>query len=80
MVDVTGSKEATLKMVTDAAYKGAVLLDHKNFSRAEYKITGTPTTYIVDTEGRMVFRHLGYGPGMEKMFEKEIDLLLARKT
>jgi hypothetical protein len=28
----------------------------------------------------MIFKHVGYGPGMEKVLEREIEMLLARKT
>lgn len=80
VVDVTGRKELTGKVIADAAYKAPVLLDDKGFSRQEYKITATPTTYVVDQAGRMIFKHVGYGPGMEGMFEKEIEALLGRKT
>jgi hypothetical protein len=79
-IDVSGRKELTQKMATDASYKAPVLVDDKDFSRKEYKIVATPTTCIVDRSGKMIFRHVGYGPGVEKVLEKEIDLLLARKT
>lgn len=80
VIDVTGRKELTDKVAADASYGAPVLLDDKGFSRAEYKIVATPTTFVVDQSGRMIFKHVGYGPGMERMYEKEIDLLLARKT
>lgn len=80
VVDVTGRKELTEKVASDASYGAPVLLDDKGFSRTEYKIVATPTTFVVDQSGRMIFKHVGYGPGMEKMYEKEIDLLLGRKT
>jgi len=80
VIDVTGRKDATQKVATEIAYKAPVLLDDKEFARKAYSILGTPTTYIVDPSGRMIFKHVGYGPGMEKVLEQEIDLLLARKT
>lgn len=79
-IDVTGRKELTQKVAAEASYKPPVLVDDKELSRKEYKVTATPTTCIVDPSGKMIFRHVGYGPGMEKMLEKEIDLLLARRT
>jgi cytochrome c biogenesis protein CcmG/thiol:disulfide interchange protein DsbE len=79
-IDVTGRKELTQKMATEASYKAPVLVDDKGFSRQQYKVTATPTTCIVDPSGKTIFRHVGYGPGMEKVLEKEIELLLARKT
>ena len=78
-IDVSGRKDLTQKVITNASYKAPVLLDEKGLSRKEYKIMATPTTCIVDQSGRTIFRHVGYGPGMEKIFEKELDLLLARK-
>jgi thiol-disulfide isomerase/thioredoxin len=80
VVDVTGRKELTDKVISEAAYKAPVLLDDKGFSRQEYKITATPTTFVVDQAGRMIFKHVGYGPGMETMFDKEIEALLGKKT
>lgn len=79
-IDVSGRKELTQKMAADASYRAPVLIDDKGFSRKEYKVTATPTTCVVDPSGKVIFRHVGYGPGMEKVLEKEIDLLLARKT
>jgi cytochrome oxidase Cu insertion factor (SCO1/SenC/PrrC family) len=80
VVDVTGRKELTEKVIADAAFTAPVLLDNTELSRKEYNVLATPTTYIVDPSGKMIFKHIGYGPGMEKMLEREIDLLLGRKT
>jgi thiol-disulfide isomerase/thioredoxin len=81
VVDVIGSKALTGKMIANAGYNGSpVLLDEKELAHKEYGITATPTTFVVDPAGRMIFKHLGYGPGMEIMFDKEVDLLLARTT
>jgi len=81
VVDVIGSKALTEKMIADAQYKASpVVLDEKELAHKDYGITATPTTFIVDSAGRMIFKHLGYGPGMENMFDKEIELLQARKT
>jgi thiol-disulfide isomerase/thioredoxin len=80
VIDVTGRKELTEKLAEETSYKASILLDETDFSDKEYNIIATPTTYVVDQAGRMIFKHLGYGPGMETMFEKEIEMLLARKT
>ena len=44
-----------------------------------YRVTGIPVTVIIDAEGRVMFRHLGYSPGDEGRLAKEIESLLARK-
>ena len=65
-------------MAAEFSVKPPVLLDEQRVSREQYKIVGTPTTYLVDGTGRIIFKHVGYGPGLERTLEKEIDALLAR--
>ena len=80
LVDATNRKELTEKMAAEFSLKPPVLLDEQNISREQYKIVGTPTTYLIDGAGRIIFKHVGYGPGMERTLEKEIEALLARKS
>jgi len=56
-----------------------MLMDDQRVGREKYKIPGTPVTIILDRKGRMIFKHVGYGPGLEKTFEEEIRLLLERE-
>jgi hypothetical protein len=51
----------------------------KDFARTNYDVPGTPTNLLLDANGKMVFRHLGYGPGAEKRMESEIRELLGLK-
>jgi peroxiredoxin len=44
---------------------------------ATYRVRGIPTVYLVDREGRIRFRHVGYSRGAEKSLEKETKDLLA---
>lgn len=39
-------------------------------------MTAAPTNLILDAEGKMVFRHVGFGAGGEKTMEAEIRDLL----
>jgi thiol-disulfide isomerase/thioredoxin len=80
VVDATNRKELTEKMMSELSYKAPVLLDEKDVAGEQYKIVGTPTTYLVDEAGRIIFKHVGYGPGLERAFEKEIEALLAKKS
>ena len=43
-----------------------------------YRVAGIPTTVIIDQGGRAVYRHVGFAPGGEETFAKEIEALLAR--
>ena len=38
----------------------------------KYNIRGTPTKFILDENGRVLFRQMGYGPGVEKTLEAQI--------
>jgi hypothetical protein len=79
-IDVSNRKDLTQKLMADLPYTAPTLLDTGEVSRKQYNVVATPTTYLIDPSGRMIFKHVGYGPGLEKVLEKEIELLLARKT
>ena len=54
-----------------------ILNDPDRSAFAAYKIAGIPTTVVVDHAGRVMFRHVGFGDGMQEQFAKEIETLLA---
>ena len=43
---------------------------------AKYHHKGSPTNFLIDAEGRVHFKHLGFGPGGEKAMEAEIRDML----
>ena len=53
-----------------------VLSPNQEFARVTYDVAGAPTNFLLDSEGKLVFRHLGYGAGAEKGMEAEIRELL----
>ena len=53
-----------------------VLVDNGKVGRELYKIRGTPTTLIINGDGKVVFRHVGYYEGMEEVLKKEIQDLI----
>jgi hypothetical protein len=58
-------------------YTFPVALSSSNdFARTNYGVSGTPTNLFLNAGGKLVFRHLGYGPGNEKTMEVEIRELL----
>ena len=67
-------------MIAGASLTVPVLLDEKDISGEAYGVFATPTTFVVDTAGRIMFKHIGYGPGMEGMLQREVALLLERGT
>ncbi len=43
-----------------------------------YRVTGVPTTYVLDHEGVIHSVHVGYGSGLKELLRQEIETLLAR--
>lgn len=54
-----------------------IALDDSKLSKDLFKIQGTPTNFVIDRDGRIVFRHLGFVPGNEKVLDAEIMTLIA---
>jgi peroxiredoxin len=50
--------------------------EEKNIVADQFLVNGFPTTFIIDSEGRIIFYHLGYSEGDEKTLEAEILKLL----
>ena len=55
-----------------------VLTDPTGATFEAYRVSAIPTTVIVDQSGRVAYRHVGYSPGGEETFAREIEALLAR--
>jgi len=46
----------------------------------QYGIDALPTTFVIDRDGKIAGRHVGFDPGGEKQFEEEIEKLLTSRT
>lgn len=53
-----------------------ILFDNKNKVSKMYKVSAMPTTIIIDRDGNMRYLHLGYKPGYERDYQKQIRTLL----
>jgi hypothetical protein len=75
-VDASNQKAKTIKVIENTGVMFGVLLDNKKVAKELYKIRGTPTTFVINPDGMIVFRHVGYYPGLESVLEKEIQSLV----
>jgi hypothetical protein len=76
-INVTPSQDSQLpEWRTKGKYTFPIALSEKGFARINYGVTGAPTNLLLNADGRMVFRHLGFGTGGEKVMEAEIRELL----
>ena len=48
-----------------------VTADKDFFSKNQYGVRGTPTSFLLNGDGKVVFRHIGYLAGGEKTMEAE---------
>ncbi len=46
--------------------------------QAEYRVSGIPTTFILDRDGRIVTKHVGYHPSMADGLRAEIEGIVRR--
>lgn len=76
IIDTRNQKEPTQKIMDGVPVTALVLLDDKRLGWDTFEIVGTPTTLIVDSRGRAVFKHIGYAEYMNDMLSNEIDALL----
>ena len=53
-----------------------MLFDAEGVHRDDYQVYAFPTTFILDKSGNIVFKHIGFYPGMEITLESEIRSLL----
>ena len=56
-----------------------VLYDTNHDVKLRYHVRPVPHSFIVDTQGKIVYSHIGYRPGEEVAYEKKIKELLAAK-
>jgi thioredoxin-related protein len=75
-VDASNQKARTVKVIQKTGVTFGVLLDNKKVAREVYKVRGTPTTFMIDRDGMIVFKHVGYYPGLETTMESEVQSLV----
>ena len=78
MVSIDGGQrsDAADGFLDESKVRHLVLSDEARATFEDYGVAGIPTTVIVDHAGRIMFRHVGFTPGLEKRFAQEIETLL----
>ena len=59
VIDASNRKELTERMIAEASLTVPVLLDEKDISGETYGVFATPTTFVVDTAGRIGYSAAG---------------------
>jgi hypothetical protein len=75
-IETTNRPELARKFVDEVGAKFPIILDEKKEARNVFALQGVPTNLLIDREGRVVFRHLGFSEGHEKILDAEVQVLL----
>jgi len=65
------------ELLDEYKVRHTVLNDESGDVARAYRVTGVPTTVLIDHEGRAVFRHIGFAHEYADRFRKEIEALVA---
>jgi len=55
-----------------------VALDPEQEAMKAFGLTDVPGLFLLDRQGNIIYRHLGYKPGDEKLLEEEIKKIIRR--
>ncbi len=76
-VNVEEDPNAARKLLKSIPVTFPILLDGKNAVSQDYNVIAMPSTFMVDRDGNLRYQHLGYLPGYEKEYERQVRELLA---
>jgi thioredoxin-related protein len=77
-VDVRNDRSGTEEFYREFGFEIPNVFDTRNVAVAQYGVAATPTTFLVDDAGRIVWRRYGYLPGEEVRLRRQIETLLQR--
>ena len=76
-IDMGRRQPAVEKYLDELEVRHLVLNDESRDAADKYRVRGIPLTVLVDHEGRVMYRHLGFREGDEETFAMEIEALLS---
>jgi len=75
-VDVSNDAERSHKFYSDYGFTIPALLDVSQDAARGFGVEATPTNYLIDATGNIVWRHYGFRRGDEEQVRAEILSLL----
>jgi len=74
-ISIDEDKKAWLKAVKEENNPWLQSLDTKNISQSSFAVTGVPTTFLIDPQGKIMDKEVGFDPDGEGEIEKKLDVL-----
>ena len=78
-IDDEKTKNSVPLVVNGSAWEYTVLLDPNSDFKRAMGVNNVPHTFLLDTEGNIVYTHNNYAPGDEEALYDEIKKLAAKK-
>lgn len=75
-VNVEENPDAAKSLLKDLPVTFPILFDSANTVSKLYKVKGMPSTIIVDRDGNMRYMYMGYQPGFEQEYQKQVRVLI----
>jgi thiol-disulfide isomerase/thioredoxin len=78
-IDLGDNPTAVKNYIKNMGIDHLILYNGNSGIEEHYNVRAIPTFYIIDQQGAIYKNYAGYYPGLENEFEKDINLLLAKK-
>ena len=78
-INVDSDPEDGIDFLIDKPVDFIVLTDPEGISPADYTVRGMPTSFLIDTNGKIIMHHEGFKRSDGQMIEQEIRQLAAKQ-
>jgi thiol-disulfide isomerase/thioredoxin len=75
-INVDEDSKDALAFLAGKSPSMTVLFDPKGATPAAFKVEGMPSSFLIDRDGNIRFRHMGFNPQTRAEFRREISILI----
>lgn len=79
-ISIDENKKAWLKAVGEENNPWLQVLDNKDVAHQGFAITGVPTTYLIDPQGKIVAKQVGFDPETKGPVEEKLAAIFGSST
>jgi thiol-disulfide isomerase/thioredoxin len=79
-ISIDQDKVAWLKAVKEENNPWLQSLDIKNVSQSGFAVTGVPSTFLIDPQGKIMAKEVGFDPNGGSEIEKKLTQLFGKKV
>ena len=79
-ISIDEDKNAWLKAVKEESNPWLQSLDTKNVSQSGFAVTGVPSTFLIDPDGKIIAKEVGFDPNGGSEIEKKLTELFGKKV